>query len=87
MWKIYKRAAREEGVVRVQSVHAGSQGMATQSPQQKARPLTFYQGNIIKILRPHENQSVLYQNLKAIADRDVKPTVLQTRILKMVSVK
>lgn len=75
MWKIYKGAAREEGAVTVRSVHPGSQGMAKQSPPQKARPLTFYQGNMIKILRPHENQSVLYQNLKVIAERDVKLTV------------
>lgn len=59
MWKTYKRTDRDEGAVRVQSAHAGSQGMAKLSPQQKAMPLTFYQGNTIKILRAPENQSVV----------------------------
>lgn len=41
------------------SPHARSQGMAKLNPQQKAMPLTVYQGNIIKILRAQWTQSVL----------------------------
>lgn len=51
--------------------------MAKLRVQQKAMPTTFYQGNSFKILRAHENQNVLYQNLVWISNKGMKLIALQ----------